>query len=88
MNEVLTKDDISEYLEKLQYLQRACLGREGRIEISLLGVSDGKVKVDFTLHRDFEPEAMFSFIEGFTHEERAREIYIELMETLKREGWV
>lgn len=88
MNETLTKDDISEYLEKLQYLQRACLGREGRIDIALIGVESGKVKVDFELHRDFETELVFSFIEGFTLKERAKEIYMSLMDTLKKEEWV
>jgi hypothetical protein len=88
MNETLTKEDISEYLEKLQYLQRACLGRNGKVQISLIGVDSGKVKVDFDIYRDFEIEQVFSFVEGFTSKTRAKEIYMELLDTLKREGWV
>jgi len=82
MKKLLDKDSLSGYLSKLQYLQRACLGREGYVDLYIKGST---VYFEFYGRKD---DLLLGFVleEGETTEADARSYYDELLKMIKKEG--
>ena len=84
MDELLTKEDLSNYLPKLQHLQKVCLGREGYMSIYIDGLS-----LTFEIF-DKNNTLMLSFVleVNYTTKAGAEKNYQSLLSLLQKEGWL
>ena len=84
MDELLTKDDLSNYLPKLQHLQKVCLGREGYMSVYIDGLS-----LTFELFSKTN-ELLLSFVleVNYTTKAGAEMNYNSLLAILQKEGWL
>lgn len=83
----LTKDDLSEYLVKLQKLQRLCTGTYGGFEISLIADS---IFVRYTSDQEMidRHTNIYLSLSTATDRDSAATIYNELLRQLKKDNWL